>query len=246
MSDKPRIIAVDDDNDILETLQEYFTANDIEIDIASEGNAMRSMITEKPYDLAILDLKLPGEDGLSLCRFLREEYDMGIVMLTGSGDSIDRIIGLEVGADDYVSKPFELRELLARVRSILRRVKSDGSKSEHSGKQNSERDTSSEFEFGSVSVNADMRCLIMPDGEILPLTRMEFDLIKAFSERPNRVLSRETLLEIAHGRDWEPFDRSIDVRVTRLRRKIEPDPEHPVFIRTIRGVGYIFDPEGQS
>lgn len=246
MSDKPRIVAVDDDRDILETLLEYFTANDIDIDIAPEGNTLRRMISERSYDLAILDLKLPGEDGLSLCRFLREEYDMGIVMLTGAGDSIDRIIGLEVGADDYVSKPFELRELLARVRSILRRVKSDRLKSESSENHDTQRDDTNEFRFGSVTVNVNMRCLMLQSGEVLALTRMEFDLIKAFAERPNRVLSRETLLEIAHGRDWEPFDRSIDVRVTRLRRKIEPDPEHPIFIRTIRGVGYIFNPDGKA
>lgn len=243
MSDTPAIIVVDDDPDIRETLLTYFEANDFTVDEAADGAELRAKVSEKSYDLAILDLKMPGEDGLSLCRFLRETTDMGVVMLTGSGDSIDRVIGLEVGADDYIPKPFELREVLARVRSVLRRMAPSGKAVvEEQPRATEGKDN---FSFGPYSVNPNSRYLENSEGETIALSPMEFDLIKAFAERPERVLSRDALLELAHGRDWDPFDRSIDVRVTRLRKKIEQDPSYPKYIKTVRGVGYIYHPDGK-
>lgn len=253
MGDKSRIVIVDDDPDVRETLSEYLEANGMMVETAQGGMELRDLIKEHSFDLAVLDLRMPGEDGLSLCRFLRENYEMGIVMLTGSGDSIDRIVGLEVGADDYVSKPFELRELLARVRAVLRRV----SKSAHSLNSHANSGSTSKkpaaaleegddfFAFGPVRIDANKLHLIGADGGPSALTKMEFDLIKTFAERPKRVLSRDFLLEAAHGKDWEPFDRSVDIRVTRLRKKIEPNPAKPRFLKTVRGVGYLYDPDGE-
>ena len=243
MSESPAIIVVDDDPDIRETLKTYFELNGFAVDEAANGEELRAKVPETSYDLAILDLKMPGEDGLSLCRFLRQTSDMGVVILTGSGDSIDRVIGLEVGADDYIAKPFELREVLARVRSVLRRLETAA---KPTGAASADRREDKEsFTFGSYSVNPNSRYLENSRGETVALSPMEYDLIKAFAERPERVLSRDLLLELAHGRDWEPFDRSIDVRVTRLRKKIERDPADPKYIRTVRGVGYIYHPSGE-
>ncbi len=243
MSDLPSIIVVDDDPDIRETLKTYFEGNDFAVTEAEDGSALRALVEQHSFDLCILDLKMPGEDGLSLCRFLRETTNMGVVMLTGAGDSIDRVIGLEVGADDYIAKPFELREVLARVRSVLRRaapaekvVLTDTPSAEPTAKT---------FSFGPFNVNPNSRYLEGNGGDPIALSPMEFDLIKAFAERPDRVLSRDALLELAHGRDWDPFDRSIDVRVTRLRKKIEKDPSYPRYIKTVRGVGYIYHPDGK-
>ena len=242
MSDQPSIIVVDDDPDIRETLHTYFEGNGFQVTEAEDGTALRAAVAERSFDLCLLDLKMPGEDGLSLCRFLRETTDMGVVMLTGSGDSIDKVIGLEVGADDYIAKPFELREVLARVRSVLRRAapveKAVMAEAPHETGDGA-------FEFGPYTVNPNSRYLEADTGQTIALSPMEFDLIKAFAERPGRVLSRDTLLELAHGRDWDPFDRSIDVRVTRLRKKIEEDPAYPRYIKTIRGVGYIYHPDGK-
>lgn len=241
------ILVVDDDPDIRDTLSEYFEANGYSVTAFHDGPALRAHGDLARFSLAILDLRLPGEDGLSLCRYLRDATGMGILMLTGAADSVDRVVGLEVGADDYVAKPFELRELLARVRAILRRVgdlKTDTKGAAAPVPPSS--DVSETFEFGPCEINPNARVLITAEGEQVPLTSMEFDLLKAFSERPNRVMTRDVLLEIAHGKDWEPFDRSIDVRITRLRKKIEPVPEHPVYLKTVRGVGYRYDPNGGS
>ncbi len=242
MSDLPSIVVVDDDPDIRETLHTYFEANGFAVTEAEDGVALRAAVAERSFDLCLLDLKMPGEDGLSLCRFLRETTDMGVVMLTGSGDSIDKVIGLEVGADDYIAKPFELREVLARVRSVLRRA-GPVEKPVIAEAPQGPRDQG--FAFGPFTVNPNARYLEAADGETVALSPMEFDLIKAFAERPDRVLSRDALLELAHGRDWDPFDRSIDVRVTRLRKKIEEDPAYPRYIKTVRGVGYIYHPNGK-
>ena len=243
MSESPAIIVVDDDPDIRETLKTYFELNGFAVDEAADGEELRAKVQSSAYDLAILDMKMPGEDGLSLCRFLRQTSDMGVVILTGSGDSIDRVIGLEVGADDYIAKPFELREVLARVRSVLRRLEPPGKpEAAASAGRSGEKEN---FTFGPYSVNPNSRYLENSKGETIALSPLEYDLIKAFADRPERVLSRDLLLELAHGRDWDPFDRSIDVRVTRLRKKIEDDPAYPKYIRTVRGVGYIYHPSGE-
>jgi DNA-binding response OmpR family regulator len=185
-----------------------------------------------PVDLVLLDLRMPGEDGLSLARWLREHARVGVIMITGSSDTVDRIAGLEVGADDYIAKPFDLREVLARVRSVIRRVAAMPAKPAKV----------EEVRFGRFILDLAANRLATDSGETVVLTSMEFDLLKAFATHPNRVLSRDQLLDLAHGRGSEPFDRSIDIRITRLRRKIEADPDTPQIIKTVRGAGYMFDP----
>jgi two-component system, OmpR family, response regulator len=182
----------------------------------------------------LLDLHLPGEDGLSLARHLRERYPVGIIMVTGAGDPVDRIVGLEVGADDYVTKPFDPRELRARVKSVMRRLRPQGAAPAPAAAHTTA--------VGRCVLDIDTRRLCDADGEEIPLTGMEFDLLKVFVTHPNRVLSRDELLTLTRNREWEPFDRSIDIRIARLRRKIEPDPDRPGVIRTVRGAGYMFVP----
>jgi DNA-binding response OmpR family regulator len=174
---------------------------------------------------------MPGEDGLSAARWLREHPKLGVIMITGSSDTVDRIAGLEVGADDYIAKPFDLREVLARVRSVLRRVAAMPTKPPKLDK----------VRFGRFVLDLAGNRLATEQGETIGLTSMEFDLLKVFATHPNRVLSRDQLLDLAHGRTSEPFDRSTDIRVTRLRRKIEADPDKPQIIKTVRGTGYIFE-----
>jgi two-component system phosphate regulon response regulator OmpR len=207
------------------------------VSVADGGAAMREVMAERPVDLVILDLRMPGEDGLSLARALRAEGGIGIVMLTAAGEPIDRVVGLEVGADDYLAKPFDPRELLARVRSVLRRVRPDGGAPAAPA-------TSGEVRFGRCVLNLDTRKLYTLDGSEAPMTAMEFDLLKLLAANPSRVLTRDELLEGAHNRSWEPFDRSIDIRIWRLRQKVEPDPSKPEVIKTIRGGGYMFVPAG--
>ena len=185
-------------------------------------------------DLIILDINMPREDGLTTLRSLRIEDQTPVVMLTAAGEVVDRIIGLEMGADDYLGKPVDLRELEARVKAVLRRKSTDDAsvKQEKPGTAR----------FGDYELDIEAAKMRDADGGEVPLTAMEFDLLKAFAERPNRVLSRDQLLELAHNRGWEPFDRSIDIRLARLRRKIEQDPGKPQAIKTVRGAGYMFMP----
>jgi len=188
---------------------------------------------EKASDLVILDINMPGEDGLTLARRLREHSDICIMMLTASGATVDRVVGLEMGADDYIAKPFDLRELLARVRTVLRR------RADADARGARPEPPSNTLRFGRWLLDLDAHKLI-GDGEELRLTAMEFDLLDAFARHPNKVLSRSQLLDLAHRRDWEPFDRSIDIRVARLRKKIERDPAKPQIIKTISGAGYMY------
>ena len=176
---------------------------------------------------------------LSLARFLRETQDVGIIMLTAAGDVVDRIVGLEMGADDYLAKPVDLREFLARVKAVLRRsaAKAAGA---GEGAEGAEGVAVSEARFGACRLDLDAHKLFDAEGAEIPITSMEFDLLKAFAEHPNRVLSRDQLLDMAHDRDWEPFDRSIDIRIARIRRKVERDPAKPQVIKTVRGAGYLF------
>ena len=201
------------------------------------GASLRRLLAKNDaVDLVLLDIRMPGEDGLSLARWLREHARIGVIMITGSADTVDRITGLEVGADDYIAKPFDLRETLARVRSVMRRVAAMPTKPT---KPN-------EVRFGRFILDLTAKRLATEAGEAVGLTSMEFDLLEAFATHPNRVLSRDQLLDLAHGKSAEPFDRSIDIRVTRLRRKIEADPNKPQFIKTIRGAGYFFAPDESS
>jgi len=234
MSDSGHILIVDDQQEICDVVYEYLTGEGYRVSIAHEGAAMRRVLGQSPVDLVILDLMLPGEDGLTLARSLRSESGIGIIILTGRGDTVDRIIGLEMGADDYLPKPFHLRELLARVKSVLRRVQTrigDGLPPARSNAR-----------FAGWNLDLSSRALLSPDGIEVRLTTGEFDLLAAFVNNANQVLSRDRLLDLARSREAGPFDRTIDVQVGRLRRKLEDDPQNPSLIKTVRGSGYIFAP----
>jgi len=237
MSSAKHIVVVDDEEDIRDTLREYLEHNGFRVTTLNGGAALRELVeAEEAFDIAILDITMPGEDGLSLTRFLRENTKVGIIMATASGTTVDRIVGLEMGADDYLPKPIDLRELLARVKAVLRRTTA---RAKVAAPDEEERRI---VAFGQCELDLDAHKLYDEDGKEMPLTAMEFDLLKAFAERPNRVLTRDQLLELAHNRGWEPFDRSIDIRIARIRRKVERDPGKPQVIKTVRGAGYVFAP----
>ncbi len=240
MAENPHILIVDDDPDIREMVRDYLLANEFVVSTAENGAAMKSVLAERPVHIVVLDLKMPGEDGFTLTRYLRDRGPVGIIMLTGSGEVVDRVVGLELGADDYLTKPFDPRELLARIRSLLRRLASD-----EAGRAQPPATMGHEVVMGRCILNLDTKRLYTRDGEDVPMTSMEFDLLKSFAECPNRVLSRDQLLDMAHNRDMEAFDRSIDIRIMRLRRKVEPDPSKPEVLKTVRGLGYMFVPAGK-
>ena len=231
-----RVLIVDDDREIREMLAEYLASHGFEAETAEGGAAMRAALARGAPDVVLLDVRLPGEDGLSLARFLRERYDVGIIMVTAAGEVVDRIVGLEMGADDYVAKPFDLRELLARVKSVARRIQS-APRAAAPAPAAPQR-----VPIGRCLLDLRSRQLFGDDGAEVPITAMEFDLLKAFVDHPNQVLSRDRLLTLTRNREWEPFDRSIDIRITRVRRKVEEDPDNPRAIRTVRGAGYMFVP----
>ncbi len=235
MAGQKHIVVVDDEPGIRETIQEYLELHDFRVTPADGGERLRSVIEQNDVDLVLLDIRMPGEDGLSLARYLRGSSDVGIIMLTAAGEVVDRIVGLEMGADDYLAKPVDLRELLARIKAVLRRAEMS-----RSAADDAEDGDARTARFGRFTLNLDSHKLLDPEGDEIPLTGMEFDLLKAFADNPNRVLSRDQLLNLAHNRDWEPFDRSIDIRVARIRRKIESDPAKPQVIKTVRGAGYIY------
>jgi len=234
MAKSGRVLLVEDDRQVRETVADYLATHGYEVAQASDGASMRKALAADLPDLVLLDVRLPGEDGLTLARWLRERHDVAIIMLTAAGEVIDRVVGLEVGADDYIGKPFDLRELLARMKSVLRRAEKSRAAPAAT--------TSRRVVFGQCQLDLDRHQLIGANGEDIALTAMEFDLLRAFAEHPNRVLSRDQLLTLTRNREWEPFDRSIDIRIARLRRKIEDDPDNPKTIKTIRGSGYIFIP----
>ncbi len=234
MSDNGHILVVDDQQEICDVVKDYLTGEGYRVSTAHDGAGMRRVLSQSQVDLVILDLMLPGEDGLSLARALRSESAIGIIILTGRGETVDRIIGLEMGADDYLPKPFHLRELLARVKSVLRRVQSPADDLSQPGR--------SRVRFSGWSLDLSSRELLSPGGEEVRLTTGEFDLLAAFVNNANQVLSRDRLLDLARNREAGPFDRTIDVQVGRLRRKLEDDPQNPTLIKTVRGSGYIFTP----
>ncbi|NJN40388.1 MAG: response regulator [Gammaproteobacteria bacterium] len=217
---------------------EYLTGHGYAVAQAENGAAMRAAIATQVPDAVMLDVNLGGEDGLSLARWLREHHDVGIIMVTAAGDVVDRVVGLEVGADDYVAKPFDPRELLARLKSVLRRTQSRSASGAPTVKQATDRKVS----VGRHVLDLAGHRLLAEDGQEVSLTSMEFDLLRVFTEHPNQVLSRDQLLNHTRNRDWEPFDRSIDIRIARLRKKVERDPDHPQLIKTIRGAGYMYVP----
>jgi two-component system phosphate regulon response regulator OmpR len=222
-------------------LVEYLTTHGYEVAQADGGAAMRTELERGVPDVVLLDIGLPGEDGLALARYLRERYDLGIIMVTGAGEVVDRIVGLEMGADDYVAKPFDPRELRARLKSVLRRVQARSAPAASGAPAGAPE---ARVPVGGRLLDLRSHQLFERDGTAVPLTTMEFELLKAFVEHPNQVLSRDRLLTLTRNREWEPFDRSIDIRIARLRRKIEDDPENPKVIRTMRGAGYMFVPPG--
>jgi DNA-binding response OmpR family regulator len=225
------VLVVDDEEDIRDLIQEYLSNHHYLVHTVADGVEMRACLERVAPDVVILDVGLPGEDGLSLARYLRSNYQIGIIMLSAAAEVFDRIVGLEMGADDYVTKPFEPRELLARVKSVLRRVQ---------GAIEREAQPDSRVKFGAYWLDLESHQLLDEDDQAVSLTSMEFDLLKAFAGNPNKVLDRDQLLSLSHNRDWDPFDRSIDIRITRLRRKIEVEPSRPQIIKTVRGAGYIF------
>jgi two-component system OmpR family response regulator len=225
------LLVVDDDEDIRELLRTYLGSVGYTVLEAADAKALRAVLTTHPIDLILLDQRLPDADGLVLAREIRADSDVGIIIITGFGQPVDRILGLELGADDYVAKPVDLRELLARIRSVLRR--------------RSPRPTEPlrALRFEGWSIDPSARRLTAPGGRVVELTSGEFDLLMIFARHPNRVLSRDEIMNALHHREAGPYDRAIDVQVGRLRRKIESDPTRPVLIKSVRGAGYLFAPK---
>ena len=240
MAGQATILVVDDDPDIRELLQDYLGEQGYEVIAVATADAFRQALAEHEPDVVLLDIGLPGEDGLSLARHVREHLDVGIIMVSGAGETVDRIIGLEIGADDYLAKPFDPRELHARLKSVLRRYRQQPGKPAEAAPEDA---ASRQVRFGIGVLDLDRCQLLDTDGKEIPITAMEFELLKVFAERPNRPLSRDQLLNLTRNRDWDPYDRSIDIRIARLRRKIEPEPDKPLYLKTVRGMGYMFVPQ---
>jgi two-component system phosphate regulon response regulator OmpR len=235
---------VDDEPELRGLLAEYFGRHGFEVRVASDAAQARQLIAAARPDLAVLDVNMPGENGLSLARWLREAHpQVAIVMLTTASETVDRIVGLELGADDYVSKPYELRELLARVRAVLRRLQAPAGAAA-AGAPAAAADQTRRVRFGDRVLDLDQRRLLAADGAEIEITAAEFDLLALFARHPNRPLNRDQIMEQAHNRGWDVFDRSIDLRVMRLRRKIERNPDKPEVLKTVRNVGYVYVPPG--
>jgi two-component system phosphate regulon response regulator OmpR len=232
MGKPDRILVVDDDPELRKLLSDYLSDAGFAVDLAADGEQMRRALARATPGVIVMDLMLPGTDGLALTREVRGTSSVPILMLSARGEEIDRVVGLEVGADDYLGKPFSPRELLARLRALLRRSQVAAVAPKADG-----------IEFGPYRLDLAARRLLR-DGVEVELSSAEFDLLKVFAERPGRVLSRDVLLDQLKGYERDPFDRTVDIRVARLRRRIEPDPSSPVFIRTVRGEGYLFSPHG--
>lgn len=232
--DKQHILIVDDDSALRELVADYLSMSGFLVHAAGDGQAMRSVLHEHKVDLVVMDLMLPGEDGLSLLRWLREQHGPPVIIVSARGDEVDRVVGLEMGADDYLAKPFGPRELLARIRAVMRRSgEAETGAEEHA------------LTFGPFRLHLN-RHVMQRDGTEVPLTFGEFNLLRVFLEHANQVLSRDHLISLLKGYERSPYDRSIDVRVTRLRRKIEPKPDSPIYLRTVWGEGYLFTPRGEE
>jgi two-component system OmpR family response regulator len=233
MTQSPHVLLVEDDQEIRTLVARFLRANDMRVSASADGREMDRALRDSRIDLIVLDVMLPAEDGFSICRRLRASSNLPIIMLTAKGEEIDRIIGLELGADDYLTKPFNPRELVARIRAVLRRGIADTVDGDRSGLL---------LIFDEWRLNPNVRQLHDPNGARVALTGAEFDLLLVFCVRPRRVLSRDQLIDLTQGRTAAPFERSIDVLVSRLRQKMEKDPKDPVLIQTIRSGGYMFSP----
>jgi DNA-binding response OmpR family regulator len=240
MSVSPHIFVVDDEPAARDMVGDYLKLHGFKVTLCDGGASLRQALAKDKPDLIVLDLNMPEEDGLSIVRDLKKSSNVPVIMLTATASPIDRVVGLELGADDYLAKPAELRELVARIRSVIRRASQATAASAAGGAAREK------VRFGTKWLDLEARVLQDQEGVDHPLTTSEFNLLKAFADHPRRVLSRERLLDLANARDPDAFDRAIDVRITRIRRKVEPDPNHPRIIRTIRGAGYVFSPEGQD
>lgn len=229
------IVVVDDERTLRSRLRKYLQGEGFTAYEAESGAALRDLLSRTPVDLVILDLMMPGEDGLSITRYLRANTSVGILILTGKGDAVDRIVGLEMGADDYLAKPFELRELLARVRSILRRTNGQAATAPLQPDE-------AQVHFDRWTVDRQRLELCNHDGEPVHLTSAEFRILIRFIDNAGRTLNRDQLMDALAERDWTPFDRSVDLHVSNLRKKLERDPKNPEIIKTVRGYGYVFTP----
>ena len=237
MERTPHILVVDDDREIRDLLARFLKQHGLRVSTAADGREMTQALDGNAIDLVVLDVMMPGVDGLTLTRNLRADNNRTpIIMLTAMGEDTDRIVGLEMGADDYMPKPFNPRELLARIKAVLRRF-------EHAPPVLGPDDDGEIVSFDGWRLDLGKRELFAPDGQSVAMSGGEFELLNAFVAHPGRVLSREQLLDMARGRDVQPFDRAIDVQVSRLRKKIEPDPKTPTMIKTVRGGGYMFTPK---
>jgi two-component system OmpR family response regulator len=247
MSQVQHIAVVDDEKPARDMVGDYLRMHGYSVSLCEGGVSLRQSIAQQMPDLIVLDLNMPEEDGLSIIRDLKQRAGVPIIMLTATASAIDRVVGLELGADDYLAKPCELRELLARIRSVLRR--STGGQqpgpATPSAPGPARAPTPVRVRFGTKWLDHDTQALRDDDGNEHPLTASEYGLLKVFAANPKRVLSRDRLLELANARDAEAFDRAIDLRIMRIRRKIEPDPARPSVIRTVRGGGYLFSPSGE-
>jgi two-component system OmpR family response regulator len=231
MSTQEHLLIVDDDAEIRHLLREYFQENGYRVTVAADGKAMWTQLKASQPDLIVLDVMLPGEDGIGLCRTLRARLDVPIIMLTARGEDTDRIVGLEVGADDYVPKPFNPRELLARVKSVLRRAKSLPT--------NLRRDEVRAFRFAGWTLDVATRNLTSPAGVIVALSGTEFKLLRVLLDHAGHVLTRDQLIDLMLSRDAGPFDRALDVQVSRLRHRLGDDAREPAIVKTVRGQGYV-------
>ncbi len=235
----PKILIVDDDPRLRDLLRRYLGENGFNVLVSENGEAMKRPWVREHFDVLILDLMMPGEDGLAILKRLRAEKDMTpVIMLTARGEDVDRILGLELGADDYLGKPFNPRELLARIHAVLRRRP----RQDAPGAPSMENEV---VKFGDFELDLGTRVL-KKNGEIVPLTTGEFAVLKAFARHPRQPLSRDKLMEMARGREYEAFDRSLDVQVSRLRKLLEPDPSKPRYLQTVWGLGYVFIPDGHA
>jgi DNA-binding response OmpR family regulator len=244
MTQSQHIIIVDDEAPAREMVGDYLKMHGFTVTLCDGGKSLRTAIEGGMPDLVVLDLNMPEEDGLSIVRDLKSRINVPVIMLTATASPIDRVVGLELGADDYVAKPCELRELMARIRSVLRRSAPAKAAAAETAAAKSDKDQL--VRFGTKWLDLEAQALRDDEGNEHPLTASEFGLLKVFAANPKRVLSRERLLELANARDAEAFDRAVDLRIMRIRRKIEPDPTKPAVIRTIRGGGYLFSPAGEK
>ncbi len=231
MTSRNSVIIVEDDDEIGELISRYLLNNGMDVMRVANGEALDAALAGEKFDIVILDINLPGEDGFSICRRIRASINIPIIMVTAQGEDVDKILGLEMGADDYVVKPFNSRELLARIRAVLRRVEPQ----EH----NEQGPPNQAFQFLGWRVNLLAREVVAPTGTKVAMTGAEFDLLHAFCENPNRVLTRDQLINMTHGPTAGPFERSIDVLISRLRQKLEKDAKNPVLIQTVRSEGYM-------